>query len=61
MRMTLSMEGMDMDMETASSVWSIPDLLEINLVQMQVVVEVEVEEDQEEGLDLQLGDLNFAS
>lgn len=59
--MTLSMEGMDMDMETASSVWSIPDLLEINLVQMQVVVEVEVEEDQEEGLDLQLGDLNFAS
>lgn len=50
--MMLSMEGMDMYMETPSSVWSILDPLVLNLVEWE---EEEVEEvDLEEGLDPQL-------
>lgn len=57
MQMMPSVEGMDTDMETPSSVWSILDLLVLNLVQQ----EEEVEEDLEEGLDPQHEDLNSAS
>lgn len=53
MQMMPSMEGMDMYMETPSSVWSILDPLVLNLVGWEVV-EVEEEEDLEEGLDPQL-------
>lgn len=51
--MMRSMEGMGMDMGIPSFVWSILDL---NLAQWEVV-----EEDLEEGLDLQLEDLNSGS
>lgn len=54
--MMLFMEGMDMDMETPSSVLSILDPLAQNLVQW-----VAVEEDLEEGLDPQLEDPNSGS
>lgn len=51
------MEGMDMDMETPSCVWSILDPLVLNLEQWEEVEVVVVEEDLGEGLDPQLEDL----
>lgn len=54
MQMMPSMEGMDMYMETPSSVWSILDPLVLNLVGWEEVELEEEEEDLEEGLDPQL-------
>ena len=62
MQMTLSMEGMDMDMETPSCVLNTLDPLVLNLVVWEVVVvEEEEEEDLGEGLDPRLEDLNSGS
>lgn len=57
MQMMRFMEGMDMDMETPSCVWSILDPLVLNLELWEEVEVVVVEEDLGEGLDPQLEDL----
>lgn len=63
----LSMEGMDMVMETPSYVWSILDLLVLNLalwvevVLVEEEVMMEKEEDLGEDLDPPLEDLNSGS
>lgn len=67
MRTMLSMEGMDMVMETPSYVWSILDLLVLNLalwvevVLVEEEVMMEKEEDLGEDLDPPLEDLNSGS
>lgn len=53
MRRMLSMEGMDMDLETVSCVWNILVPQDPNLADLSVE-----EEDQGEDLDLHLADLS---
>lgn len=55
MRRMLSMEGMDMDLETVSCVWNILVPQDPNLVDL---LEEEEEEDHEEDLDLHHADLS---
>lgn len=56
MQMMLSVEGMDVDMESPSYVWNTHEFLLVSLVHQEVVEEEEEQEQEKEEEEEQLGE-----